>query len=180
MAFFSTWSERADASWRMLSAYAMMAALLLLNIASITLPLTGVIKAPLFLMAVYYWAVYRPTLMPVWLVFLCGCVMDFIGGFPLGLNALTFVIMRWVGVSQRRFLMSQNFFMIWVGFALFSTVANFGQWVLYSLVTFSWVPLKAVFFTTLLGIALFPLICIVLHTTHKLLPAPARAFSLKS
>lgn len=180
MALFTTWTEQAEIAARMVVPYGLLAILLLFNMIVLVFSFAGAVKAPLFLMAVYYWSIYRPTLLPIWLVFLAGCILDLISGLPLGLNALIFVITRWRVADQRRFLMSQNFFMIWVGFSLISFIAHFVQWIIIGIIYLAWPPLSAVWFTVFSGTAFFPLVYVALHLTHKVLPEPVRALSLKA
>jgi rod shape-determining protein MreD len=178
MGSFSTFTERLNFGVRMLVPYAFMAFLFLLNIVAVSYPLTGAIKAPFFLMAIYYWAIFRPTLIPAWLVFIAGILMDLLSGLPLGMNALPFLVIHWIVADQRRYLLGQPFLMLWIIFCLLSLGAVVLQWLLYGLIHMHWPSLIPLWAPSLLGIALFPLICVMLHLTHKILPAPARAFRL--
>ena len=42
---------------------------------------------------IYFWAVKRPSSMPYWLIFLAGILQDIVVGAPLGLYALTNIMM---------------------------------------------------------------------------------------
>ena len=48
------------------------------------LPALSTIMPAFTLIAVYYWAVHKPHLMPLWAVFLIGLVQDLLSGEPLG------------------------------------------------------------------------------------------------
>ena len=172
MASFISLSERIDAAFRLSVPYILMAALFTLDVVALPFSMKGVLKAPLLLMAVYYWAIYRPTLVPVWFVFVMGFLMDLLSGTALGLNALIFVLTQWAVLRQRRFLMGQPFIMIWVGFAAISALALFIQWFVMGLMQFQWLTVLYQWPSVLFGVALFPLVCIVLHMIHKILPAP--------
>jgi rod shape-determining protein MreD len=180
MGYFSTGSERAEAGIRFVAPYGLMAVLLFFSIVSFTYPVAGAIKAPLLLMAIYYWAIFRPTLIPAWLVFAVGIFVDLMSGTDaVGASALVFVVVQWIVSDQRRYLMGQSFLMIWIGFILVSGVAGIAQWFVIGLLT-GWQPLKPLGFTILLGIALFPLISLLLHLTHKILPEPQTRYMLKA
>lgn len=114
-----------------------------LNVVAISFPLTGAVKAPLFLMGIYYWAIYRPTLMPVWAVFIAGLAMDLLSSLPIGMNALVFVAAGWSISGQRLFLTGQSFVMIWVGFGALSFLAAFVQWAIFGLTQLHWVSIKS-------------------------------------
>lgn len=179
MAFFSIFGERAELGVRMLVPYTAILALLILNIVAMSYPMTGGIKSPLFLMAIYYWSIYRPTLLPALIVFLAGCAIDLMGGLPLGLHALVFVATQWIVTDQRRLLMAQPFVVIWIAFGIISLVCTLLQWLILGALTGGFSSLKPILFSVALGIALFPLVNFLLHGTHKILPAPYHGFAIK-
>lgn len=164
--------ERFDAGARKVLPYSLMALLLILNSVSVPLAVAVDLKPPFFLMGLYYWAIYRPTLIPPWMAFSTGILADLVGGLPLGLNAVVFVLVDWLVTDQRRFLMGQSFIMVWVGYFFVSVFALHLQWLIFGLVNLSWLPVRPLWFSLLLGMALFPLVCVTLHWTHKILPSP--------
>ncbi len=84
--------------------------MILLGLLSLPVPYAGSARPALVLMAVYYWAIYRPTLVPPFLCFAAGLLTDILSGMPLGLNALVLVIVQWIVRSQRRFLMGPDIY----------------------------------------------------------------------
>jgi rod shape-determining protein MreD len=173
MSLISTFGERLEAGIRTILPYSLMALLLLLNLVSVPMPMSGDVKAPLFLMALYYWSIYRPSLIPPWLAFLTGLVVDFLGGLPIGLNASAFVLVQWIVSDQRRFLMGQSFVMLWFGFVVLSILVGFFQWLVFGLTQLQWTPFKPIIFSVGVGLASFPVVGLFLHWTHKILRAPS-------
>lgn len=181
MGYFSTWTERAEAGARLIAPYSLMLILFVLGTISFSFPLGESIHAPLFLMAIYYWAIFRPTLIPPWFVFAAGLMVDLINGIEtVGISALIFVVVQWIVSDQRRYLMGQSFLMIWIGFVIVSSAAMFMNWLIFGILTGGWLPLKPIAFSIIFGVALFPLISILLHATHKILPEPPRNLMLKT
>ncbi|HBR68632.1 MAG TPA: rod shape-determining protein MreD [Rhodospirillaceae bacterium] len=172
----STLAERLDYSGRILLPYCLMALLLVFNTVSFSYPLVDGVKAPLLLMAVFYWSIFRPTIVPGWLVFLAGIVLDILSGLPMGMNALVFVAVTWIVGDQRRFLMGQPFTMVWSGFCMVSVASGLVQWFLYGLIHLQWTPLYPVIASAVLGIMLFPFVNSLLHLTHKFLPVRSASF----
>jgi rod shape-determining protein MreD len=43
------------------------------------------------LIAVFYWSLYRPDLMPAWAAFGLGLAQDVLGGLPLGITACVLI-----------------------------------------------------------------------------------------
>ena len=150
--------------------------LMFLNMASIPLPYAGTVKAHLVLMAVYYWSIYRLTLVPASWCFCIGLAMDVIGGPALGLNALVLVLIQWVVRDQRKFLMGQPYFVIWAAFGLVTLCALLMQWALSGLVGLQWIPLAPVMGSMMITMLLFPLVGMILLFTHRILPVPPRTY----
>jgi rod shape-determining protein MreD len=152
----------------------LLCALFLLNLMSLPLPYVGAIKPMLVMMAVYYWAINRPTLVPPVLCFVMGLLMDILSGMPPGLNAFLLVAVQWLVRDQRRFLMGQPFITLWALFGLVALGAALLQWMLFGIVQ-GWAPLLPVATTVGLSLFLFPFVTLLLVGSHRLLPAPARA-----
>lgn len=153
--------------------YAALFLLMALSCMAVPFPFSGPARAPYVLMAVYYLAVYRPSAIPVWFVFAIGMALDFIGGLPLGLQALVLVIMRWVVTDQRRFLLGQSFAVLWLVFCIILVISSLMQWALFSLTAdFAPPSMKPLWYADALGAVLFPAVCAMLHFVLKLLPVP--------
>ncbi|MCB1782403.1 MAG: rod shape-determining protein MreD [Alphaproteobacteria bacterium] len=157
--------------------YGFILCLFALSTVPLTLPLTGPVEVPLLVMAIYYWSLYRPTLLPVWLVFAAGVLYDLLSGLPVGMHAFVFVIIRWVVVDQRLFLTGQPFVTVWIGYMLVSAGAALLQWGLFGLIHFQWPPFAPTLLMTTLGIFMFPFIMMALHFTHRFLPVLVNPYS---
>ena len=68
-------------------------------------------------MTIYYWSVYRPELLPYFIILLLGLFNDIIGNDILGSNALSFLLFQAMVISQRKFIVNRVFIVIWAGFA---------------------------------------------------------------
>ncbi|WP_235067675.1 rod shape-determining protein MreD [Micavibrio aeruginosavorus] len=160
-----------DAALRLTVPYILLAVLFLLNVTALPVPYMGVVKPFLVLMPVYYWAVYRPTLMPPALCFIVGILLDMISGTALGVNAISFVLVQMVVRDQRRFLMAQPYITTWAVFSFVVGGVALLQWGLYGLVDMVWGPLMPVMVAAAMTVFLFPVITLFLILTHRLLPS---------
>ena len=147
----------------------------LLGFVPLPLPQIGAVRPLLVLMAVYYWSIYRPTLVPPALCFGVGLVMDILSGGALGLNALVLVAVQWIVRSQRRFLMGQPYAAIWAVFAVIVVLAAVALWGLYGLVHLHWTPFLPVVGAALLSLLLFPFVTLLFVAVHRILPVASRA-----
>jgi rod shape-determining protein MreD len=75
-----------------------------------------VIGINLPLIIVYFWALYRPDLLPPYAIFLIGLFQDLLGGGPVGLWAMVYLIVYAVVLTQRLMLLARGLFVIWLGF----------------------------------------------------------------
>ncbi len=146
---------------------------LLLNVVSLSLPHAGDLKPFFILIAVFFWSINRPTVMPIAYTFFLGLMLDILGDLFLGTTALILVIVQTIVLKSRLFLMGQPFVMVWLGFTVVSFAYAILLWVLLTISHFSIFPketflesMMAAFLTTLM----FPALSWVLQMVHKLLP----------
>lgn len=150
--------------------YAFLAALFILNLTSLPVPHAGLIKPHLVLMAVYYWAIFRPTLIPTWLCFVVGVLLDILSGMPPGLQAFVLVLTQSFVRDQRKFLMAQPYISLWAIFGLVVSMAALIQWALFGLANnMQWLPLIPLAAGVLVTFCLFPAVSMALIATHRML-----------
>lgn len=158
---------------RLLLAQGVIVVFLLLNIVSFSMPHAGDFKPFFLLMAVYYWAIYRPTVMPVAYTFALGVVFDLLAELPIGMSALILVGLQTVVQRSRLFLMGQPYMMVWLGFAIMALAYTLSFWLLISLAEFDFAPMRAfvqMMIAAALSIMLFPLASLILQGVHRVLP----------
>ena len=91
------WQESAFGSLgRFLLTFLAVFLLIVLSIFPFSLGHFGEIRPSFLLMAIYYWAIMRPSTLSPLATFIVGIAFDLMAGFPLGLNALTLVVAQWV------------------------------------------------------------------------------------
>jgi len=144
--------------------------LFILCLISFSLSYTGEVRPYFFLMAVFYWAIYRPTYISPFAVFTLGLAMDSLLGFPLGLNALVYVFIQWLVRGQRLYLMGQPYIVVWLGFALVCLLAAGIQWLIFAVISLHLPSIVPVLSSVILSIFLFPVVSLILIVVHKFLP----------
>ncbi len=131
-------------------------ALTLLSVLPMPLPGFSLITPALTVIAVYYWSMYRPELLPLVAVFLVGLVQDALTGTPLGVSSLVLLLVQGVVVSQRRFFHGKTFLVEWWGFMLVAPCVALANWALLSLYYGVLITPRTVGFQLLLTIAIYP------------------------
>jgi rod shape-determining protein MreD len=132
--------------------------LLLLTAVPTRLPGFAGIAPMLPLMGVYYWAIYRPDLLPAWAAFLIGLLYDIIAGTPLGVNALVLLLVQGVSAAQRRFFLGKSFLVAWWAFGLLAAGSIGLSWLLVTVLYGRVVDPTPVIFEYLLTMGLFPIL----------------------
>ena len=136
-----------------------MAITLLLAVASglpTHIPSLGAVSPLLSLMAVYYWSIFRPDLMPPFAVFGAGFFQDILFSTPLGAFAFIFLLVRVIVVAQRRFFIGNSFVVMWWGFMLVAVGALALAWGITSLLNMTLISASGVIFQAFLTLSLFP------------------------
>jgi rod shape-determining protein MreD len=150
--------QRLDVLARRMAPVLMTLCLTIVNVMPSYLPGFARMAPVLPLMAVYHWTVYAPGLMPAHMVFVAGLLFDLLSGAPLGVNALTFLLVYGVVLSQRRFIAGKSFLIVWLGFALVALGAAVVYWALTSVIHVTLLDPGAFAAQYAIMVGLFPLL----------------------
>ena len=159
--------QRLDQAGRNTVPFAVTIGSMLVAMAPMQMPGYASVAPPLTLMSVFYWAIHRPDLLRPLVVFMIGVVQDLLGGGPVGLTPLIFMIAYWVVLTQRRFFLGTSFLLLWLGFALVMGGAALVQWLVFSLVHTDLMDFRPPLFQALLAIAVFPVPAWILMRLHR-------------
>ncbi len=162
--------EQIEKFTRLSVPYALMFCFYVLNVISMAAPIIMAIDLPLVVMLIYYWSIYRPTLIPPALVFVAGICFDALIGWPIGINSFIFLVLRQSVSNQRLFLSGQPFIVIWLGFMFALSIVFLVQWCLFSLIFFHLAAIQPLLTSLIAAILIYPLINLILSISHKILP----------
>jgi rod shape-determining protein MreD len=118
------------------------------------------------LMAVYFWALYRPDLMPPGVVFTLGLLTDFMSSSFLGLWAFVFLVAYAFVSTQRSNLLTRVSHRIWFGFGLVMSIATVTTWLFTSIVFTEFLSPWPFLVQGVLSVLLYPLVGRVLAIFH--------------
>jgi rod shape-determining protein MreD len=130
------------------------------------------LKIPFMMMGVYYWSIYRPRLLPIWMIFMFGILIDALTMMPIGLTALILLVTQKLILYQRRYLMGQSFAILWIGFGFLYLVSLAVTLGVFKLMGVLEIKFSTLAISTCVAMLTFPFVIIVLHLTHKVLPPP--------
>lgn len=163
----TTFWQRLDKAGRNLAPFAITTMLVLVGMIRIPVPAYAPVAPNLTLISVYYWTIHRPDLMRPGVAFLIGLLQDLLIGGPLGVNALMLVVAQWAVMNQRRVFLASTFVLLWIGFAMVMIGAAFLQWLAFSALNATILPLKPALFQGLLTVAMFPALGWLLIRVHR-------------
>ena len=149
---------RLDVLARKLTPFGLTVLLVLVGLVPLHVPEFSRVAPTLAVMAVYYWTIFRPGLLPAPAVFLVGLLQDILSGMPIGINTVVLLGVYGVVLSQRRFFAGKSFVILWLGFALVAGGAEAASWLLVSLFHSSVMAVQPVFFQYLVTLGSFPLL----------------------
>ncbi len=175
---FSSVGEIFESFFRFALVYSAITFFFIAEIITLPAPFDGIKLVPFLLITIYFWALYRPQIMPPLLAFTLGLLADILSGMPIGIGAITLVFLNWLISSQRIFLYAQSFLIIWIIFSVFYTAIIALQWLFYGLISLQWSSISNIIPQLIAGIIAFPFLMSAYHMIHKILP-PAN-FTLTS
>ena len=145
-------------------------ALLLIIAAMVPLQVPGLSQiVPAWgLMAIYFWVLHRPDLLPPWTIFLLGLMQDLLSGGPLGINAFVLLVV-YAGIgSLRRFTAGAPGRMIWASFLLIAAGAFFLSWSLNCLINARLIDPTPALLQCLMTVAFYPILSWVLTRAQRI------------
>ena len=162
--------QHLDLAARKLTPFLLSVVLVILNLIPLQLPGYAAVSPHFALMAVYYYALHRPSLLPSGAVFLIGLLQDFLSGGPIGQNAAILILVYVVAVSQARFFYGKSFFVVWWGFMMVSLGVAAAEWLIACLLSGSLLAPEAALFECAMNIAAYPILGWLFVQVHRTLP----------
>jgi len=121
--------------------------------------------------AVFFWVVARPALMPPAAVFGIGLLQDVLSGGPIGLWALTLLMVQYLSISQRQFLVGQSFVLGWAGFTSIVVAAAMLSWGAASIYYDVLLSPMPVFVQAALTVFIYPAMALILMSLSRWMPS---------
>jgi len=122
-------------------------------------------------MVVYYWSLFRPNVLPFILLFVAGLIQDIMVGFPMGVSALSFLLIRIVVTVCRRFITAHQFWVVWAGFAITTLTLVVMTWSIMNVFFDHHGDILAMFLMVLLNWIIYPLCHVGCNILYVKLPA---------
>ena len=152
--------------------------LFLLGITSYSFPFSEAVRPYFIVICLYFWSIYRPSLLSPAYVFILGLLFDFILHYPLGLHAFLFVMAQWIIRDQRLFFLGQPYIIVWIGFSFTCFLMLFLEWLFFTVFMSNVFDFKHIMFSTLISTLIFPLITLLFNLISRILPPVSQSHFL--
>lgn len=119
------------------------------------------------LMAVFYWTLYRPDLLPVVTIFVIGLLQDLLLGGIVGVTPIMLICCHAVLLNQRRIFLGKPFALSWWGFAVVALAAEAFQWTVHGMVVARIPDILPSLVQAVATVLLFPLVVWLLVFVHR-------------
>jgi len=168
----SSW-YRLDYIARHSTPFLITTALVIITQVPLRLPNIAPVTLGLGLIAVYYWALHQPEMLPAVAVFFVGLLQDMLAGTPIGLGAFSLLCAYGIVVSQRRFFHGKSFLVVWWGFTMTAIAVGVLRWGLVSMMEGEMVLFGPTMIEFLLTVTLYPVFGYVFVLVHRSLSREA-------
>ncbi len=167
-----TFLQRVDLFLRFSLPAALTFLLAILGVVPIQAPGFAPVAPMLVLASLYFWAIHRPQMMPLVLVFFVGLFHDMLTGSPLGVNTVAFLAAYGLVAGQRKVFLGKSFGVVWWGFMLVAGAVEALRWMLISALGGVILDPLPGFFAYISSIAIYPILSLLFSSVHKLIPVP--------
>lgn len=152
----SMW-QRLESWQRDACPFVVSAFLILLFGMPLGLPAFSQVVPSVLSISVYYWVLHCPRVMPIGATFLLAIFQAIISGEQVGFTALIFLLFHKAVESQRRLLVDGSFWVLWMGFFLFTALAIVAEWSIIRLSHEGMLDHRSALFKGLVTVAFYPL-----------------------
>lgn len=165
--------QRLDQTARQWVPFSATTLLMLFGLTPLYVPAFSSVTPMLTLIAIYYWAVYRPEVLGYGAGFAVGLLEDLLVGTPLGSTSLILMLCQWLVFYQQKFFNGRPFHVVWAAFVLVSVSAVILRWILVGIFSTSgFVSFGPGIATVAFTVALYPLVGWLLAQAHTRLMSP--------
>ncbi len=118
--------------------------------------------------AIFFWLIYLPNLLPLYIIIIIGILQDIIFLSPLGSTPLVFLFLIFLYEKYNKFFLEPSFFELLISFIILFTVGMLFFWGLNSLINLKFLSLSVSFINEiLLNLFFFPINYFILYFFYK-------------
>lgn len=135
---------------------------MLLSYIPINVSIFNNIRPDLGLACIYFWMLHRPDLFGVTEIVFLGVINGAISSVLPGAELLAYLVMYVLVYNTQKFFNAKSFVVIWYGFMALALSTLLTKWMVVSVYYSQFLPISMLMFSYFIGVALYPLMSIVL------------------
>ncbi len=120
------------------------------------------IRPDLGLVCIYFWMLHRPDLFSLASIVVLGLLDGAISSALSGASLLAYLVMYVLIFNTQKFFNAKSFVVVWYGFMAISLATLLVKWLVVSVYYSRFLPISMLMFSYLIGVALYPLISMIL------------------
>ena len=118
--------------------------------------------------AIFFWLLYTPSLLPIYIILISGIVQDIIFLTPIGTTGLVFLLLIFLFEKYNKLFLEPSFFELTYVFIALFIIGSIIFWGINSLISLEFILININFFyKILLNVLVFPIIYFFLHILLK-------------
>ena len=118
--------------------------------------------------AIFFWLLYTPSLLPIYIILISGIVQDIIFLTPIGTTGLVFLLLIFLFEKYNKLFLEPSFFELTYVFIALFIIGSIIFWGINSLIILKFILININFFyKILLNVLVFPIIYFFLHILLK-------------
>ena len=118
--------------------------------------------------AIFFWILYTPKLLPLYIILIVGVLQDIIYLSPVGSTALIFLLLVFLFDKYNKLFLEPSFFELFTSFIILFIIGTIIFWGLNSFINLKFLPINInLVYEILLNLFFFPLNYFVLHIFYK-------------
>ena len=118
--------------------------------------------------AIFFWILYTPKLLPLYIILIVGVLQDIIYLSPVGSTALIFLFLVFLFDKYNKLFLEPSFVELFTSFIILFIIGTIAFWGLNSFINLKFLPININFiYEILLNLFFFPLNYFVLYIFYK-------------
>ena len=118
--------------------------------------------------AIFFWILYTPKLIPLYIILIVGVLQDIIFLSPVGSTALIFLLLIFLFDKYNKLFLEPSFVELFTSFIILFIIGTIAFWGLNSFINLKFLPINInLIYEILLNLFFFPLNYFVLYIFYK-------------
>ena len=138
------------------------AVLLLLAYIPLNLSMFNNVRPDLGLLCIYFWMLHRPDLFGLASIVVLGVLSAAISSALSGICLLSYLVLYVLIYNTQKFFYAKPFVVVWYGYMALTLATVLVKWLIASVYYRQFLPLSVLMFSYFIGVALYPLISMIL------------------